>query len=193
MTTEKSVLLVADMINDLVNSDGGTAYKAELARSRAVDNMAAAIAKARAASVPVIYIRIGFSPDYRECSTRSKLFQVARKAEKFQIGTWGTEVHPLLAPRDGDFDIVKHRVSPFYGTALEPVLQAIGARRLVIDGVSTGGVVLSAAKEGHDRDFHMTILDDCGCAGSEAEHGALIANMERYADITTSEAVDFAG
>ncbi len=193
MTTEKSVLLVADMINDLVNSDGGTPYKAELARTGVVANMAAAIAKARAASVPVIYIRVGFSADYRECSTRSKLFLAARKAEKFKLGTWGTEVHPLLAPRDGDFDIVKHRVSPFYGTALEPVLHAIGARRLVIGGVSTGGVVLSAAKDGHDRDFQMTILDDCCCAGGEAEHGALIANMKRYADITTSKAVDFAG
>jgi nicotinamidase-related amidase len=189
----KSVLLVADMINDLVNTDGGTAYKSELIRTGAVENMAKAIARARAASVPVVYIRVGFSEDYRECPVQSPIFQGAKTARLFQLGTWGTEIHPLLEPKDGDFDVVKHRVSPFYGTTLLPVLGALGAHRLVVGGVSTGGVVLSAAKDGHDRDYQMMILDDCCCAGSEAEHQALIASMQRYAGITTSASVDFDG
>lgn len=191
MTNSSTVLIVADMINDLVNVDGGTRYKSELQRTGALENMARALAKARAASIPIVYVRIGFSPDYRECPPRSKLFQAAKRAGLFKLGTWGTEVHPSLAPAADDFDIVKHRVSPFYGTTLEPLLRALDARTLVVGGVSTGGVVLSAAKEGHDRDFQVTILDDCCCAGSEPEHRNLIAGMERYADVESSHSVGF--
>lgn len=186
-----SVLLVADMINDLVNVDSGTPYKAELERTRAVENMAVAIAKARGAKIPVIYIRIGFSPDYRECPTQSPLFQSAKSAGLFKLGTWGTEIHPLLKPEDGDFDVVKHRVSPFYGTSLEAILGAINADHLVIGGVSTGGVVLSVAKDGHDRDYQITTLNDCCCAGSAAENNTLIASMGRYTGITSSTDLNF--
>ena len=98
-------------------------------------------------------MRIGFSPDYRECPPSSRLFQGAKKAGLFKLGAWGTEVHPRLAPQPGRFDIVKHRVSPFYATTLEPILRTLGTRRLVVLGVSTSGAVLSALKDGHDRDY----------------------------------------
>lgn len=186
-----SALIVADMINDLVNPEGPTGYAQELRRTGAVENMASAIAKARAAKVPIVYVRVGFSVDYRECPPNSPLFQGAKDAGMFQLGTWGTEIHPLLAPKETDFDVVKHRVSPFYATSLDAILRAIGARKLVVGGVSTGGVVLSAAKDGHDRDFEMTILDDCCCAGSVDEHSALISSMQRYANITTSDQMEF--
>ncbi len=109
-----------------------------------------------------------------------------------KLGGWGTEVHPELAPEPGDFDTVKHRVSPFYGTNLEPVLRAHGIQRLFMTGVSPGGVVLSTAKDGHDRDCDVCVIEDCCCAASEEEHRVLIENMIRYATITTSRDVDFA-
>ena len=108
-----------------------------------------------------------------------------------KLGTWGTEVHAELAPEPGDIDIIKHRVSPFHGTNLEPVLRAQGIRRLFVLGVSTGGVVMSAAKDGHDRDYDVIVIEDCCCAASEEEHRVLIANIGRYATITTSMEVDF--
>ena len=50
---------------------------------------------------------------------------------------------------------------------------------------------MSTAKEGHDRDYQITIIDDCCCAGSEEEHQALLDNMARFADVTTAEDVEF--
>lgn len=188
---KKSALLVTDMINDLVNTDGDTAYKEELRRTRAVENMAHAIAKARAALVPIIYIRIGFSVDYRECPTQSPLFQGAKSAGLFKIGTWGAEVHPLLTPHEGDFDVIKHRVSPFYATSLDAILTTLGVQHIVIGGVSTGGVVLSTAKDSHDRDYQVTILNDCCCAKSEDEHKVLIAGMKLYTSLANAETVLF--
>jgi nicotinamidase-related amidase len=109
----------------------------------------------------------------------------------FKLGTWGTEVHSALAPQPGDFDIVKHRVSPFYATNLEPVLRANQIQRLYLSGVSSSGAVLSAAKDGHDRDYDVFVLDDCCCALSEAQQQAVIDQLKRMTTILTSQQVTF--
>lgn len=188
-----ALYLVCDMINDLVHADGpsGRTYGPELARRQTVENTAVAIARARAAGARIGYVRIGFSADYRECPPNSRLFQGAKKAGMFKLGSWGTEVHPALAPQAGDFDIVKHRVSPFYATSLEAILQAQQVRRLYVSGVSSSGAVLSAAKDGHDRGYDVFVLDDCCCALTEAQHQAVIEQVRRMTTVLTSKDVTF--
>ena len=189
-----TLFLVMDMMNDLVHPDGfnKATYGVEVARRGVLANTAAAIAAARAAGAKIGYVRVGFSSDYRECPPASPIFSGARANGIFQLGTWGTEVHEALAPQPGDFDVVKHRVSPFYGTALEPILRANGIERLVLCGVSTNGVVHSGAREAHDRDYECIILEDC-CAGTTpAEHDHAIACLGRYARIVASTGFDFA-
>jgi nicotinamidase-related amidase len=189
-----AMFLVCDMINDLVHADGPNGKKGYgpiLEKNRTLENTAEAIRKARAAGVPIGYVRVGFSADYRECPPKSRIFQGAKKAGLFKLGSWGTEVHPLLAAQPGDFDIVKHRVSPFYATALEPILHALGVRRLYVCGVSTSGAVLSAAKDGHDRDYEVFVLEDCSAALTEAQHRAVIEQMNRMTTIVTSKDVTF--
>jgi nicotinamidase-related amidase len=110
-----TLFLVMDMMNDLVHAEGFNArtYGIEVARRGVLANTAGAIAAARAAGARIGYVRVGFSPDYREAPANSPIFSDARRNGIFQLGTWGTEVHADLAPAPGDFDIVKHRVSPF--------------------------------------------------------------------------------
>ena len=190
-----AMFLVLDMINDLVHEDGPNGKKGYgpiLERRKVIDNTALAIAKARAAGVKIGYVRVGFSPDYREVATNSGLFMGAKKAGLFKLGTWGTEVHPKLAPKPGDYDIIKHRVSPFYATSLEAILRANGIRRLDRSGVSTSGAVLSGAKDGHDRDYDVYVIDDCCCALTEEQHQAVIDQMRRMTTILTASAVTFA-
>ena len=192
--TTASIYLVLDMINDLVHEDGPNGKKGYgpiLARRNTIANTAEALRKARAAGTGIGYVRVGFSPDYRECPPTSRLFQGAKQAGLFKLGTWGTEVHPALKPGPADYDIVKHRVSPFYATSLEAILGANGVRRIYISGVSTSGAVLSAAKEGHDRDYEIVVLEDCCCALTEEQHQAVIEQMQRIAVITTSKEVRF--
>ncbi len=191
--SKKTIFLVMDMMNDLVAEDGFSAksYGVEVKERGVLEKTAAAIAAARAAGVAIGYVRVGFSPDYRECPESSPIFSGARKNDIFQLGTWGTEVHPALTPQDGDHDIVKHRVSPFYGTSLEPILRANKIERIVMCGVSTNGVVHSGAREAHDRDYEVVLLEDC-CAGVTAdEHMHAIACLGRYGKITTSNEFDF--
>ena len=190
---KKTIFLVMDMMNDLVAEDGFSkaSYGVQVKERGVLRNTAGAIAAARAAGAQIGYVRVGFSSDYREAPPASPIFSGARKNGIFQLGTWGTEVHPSIAPRPEDFDIVKHRVSPFYGTALEPILRANAVERLVLCGVSTNGVVHSGAREAHDRDYEVVILEDC-CAGvTSEEHSHAIACLGRYATIVESGAFDW--
>ena len=191
---KKTLFLVMDMMNDLVAEDGFNAatYGVQVKERDVLANTARAIAAARKAGAKVGYVRVGFSSDYREAPAESPIFSGARKNGIFQLGTWGTQVHDSLKPEEGDFDIVKHRVSPFYGTSLEPILRANGIERIVMCGVSTNGVVHSGAREAHDRDYEVAILEDC-CAGvTPDEHTHAIACMGRYGKIVNSAEFDWA-
>ncbi|MFT4025219.1 MAG: cysteine hydrolase [Novosphingobium sp.] len=188
-----TLFLVMDMMNDLVAADGFSAqtYGVQVAERGVLANTAKAIAAARAAGARVGYVRVGFSADYREAPLNSPIFSGARKNDIFQLGTWGTEVHPALAPQAQDFDIVKHRVSPFYATSLEAILRANGIERIVMCGVSTNGVVHSGAREAHDRDYEVVILEDC-CAGiTPDEHMHAIACLGRYGSIVNGAEFDW--
>ena len=189
-----SIYLVLDMENDLVHVDGpnGKAAYGEQARARRiVENTRQALAKARAAGLRVGFVRVGFSPDYRECPANSPIFSAARKNGVFKLGEWGTQVHPDLGQQPGDIDIVKHRVSPFHGTNLDVILRTHGVRRIYCSGISTNAVVQAVMREGHDRDYEMVLLEDCCCALSAEEHESSIKSLQRFGKITKSTDVVF--
>jgi nicotinamidase-related amidase len=189
----KTLLLVMDMIKDLVDESGGaaSAYVPMLARRDVLGRTKQLIARAREAKALVGYVRVGFSPDYRECPANSPVFSRARDNGLFKLGTPGTEVHRELAPHAEDFDIVKHRVSPFYGTSLEPILRAQNVSRLVLCGVSTNGVVHTGAREAHDRDLECVVAEDCCAGATDDEHDSAIKCMKRFVSISESGAIDF--
>src|SRR5260370_8341610 len=156
------IYLARDMINDLVHVDGpsGKAAYGEQARARRiVENTRRALDKARASGLRVGFVRVGFSPDYRECPANSPIFSGARKNGIFKLGEWGTQVHPDLGQQPTDFDIVKHRVSPFHGTNLEVILRTHDVRRIYCSGISTNAVVQAAVRQGPDPHHPMLLLE----------------------------------
>ncbi len=189
-----SIYLVLDMENDLIHEEGPNAagpYGQQVKSRQIIAKTAEAIKKARAAGVPIGYVRVGFSPDYRECPPNSPIFSAARKNGLFKLETWGTEIHPAIAPRPQDFQIVKHRVSPFYSTSLEAILRANRMTRIYCSGISTNAVVQAMVREGHDRDYEMVVLEDCCCALSEEEHLNAVNSLKRFCSIITSSDVAF--
>ncbi|NWF47250.1 cysteine hydrolase [Hydrogenophaga sp. D2P1] len=189
-----AIYLVLDMMNDLVHADGPNgkgAYGEQVRSRRVLENTRVALDKARAAGLPVGFVRVGFSADYRECPPSSPIFSGARKNGIFKLGTWGTEVHPDLGQQTSDFDIVKHRVSPFYSTSLEAILRAHGIRTIYCSGISTNAVVQATVREGHDRDYEMVVLEDGCCGLSDEEHDNAIKGLQRFCRITTSQDVVF--
>jgi nicotinamidase-related amidase len=189
-----SIYLVLDMENDLVHEDGPNGkgpYGQQVQLRQIIAKTANALKKARAAGVKVGYVKVGFSNDYGECPPNSPIFSAAKKNGLFKLGTWGTEIHPAIAPEIADFQIIKHRVSPFYSTSLEALLRANQITRIYCSGISTNAVVQSTLREGHDRDYQMVLLEDCCCALSEEEHVNSINGLRRFCTITTSVDVCF--
>lgn len=189
-----SIYLVLDMENDLVHEDGPNAkgpYGQQVQGRQIIARTQDALAKARAAGVRIGYVRVGFSPDYRECPPASPIFSGAKKNGLFKLGAWGSEIHPSIAPAPEDFQVVKHRVSPFYSTSLEAILRANGITRIYCSGISTNAVVQATVREGHDRDYDIVVLEDCCCALSEEEHVSAMNGLKRFCSITTSADVKF--
>lgn len=187
-------LLILDMINDIVHPDGPNGkqgFGVEVQRRHVIENCALALDKARKAGTKIGFVRVGFSPDYNEVHPRSLRFTKARDSGILKLGTWGTEVHEALAPRDGEFDVVKHRVSPFIDTTLEVKLRSAGIETIYCAGVSTNAVVQSTVREGHDRDYRMVILEDCCSAMTAAEHEHSIDLLKGFATITWVREVAF--
>jgi nicotinamidase-related amidase len=190
----QSIYLVLDMENDLVHEEGPNGkgpYGQQVQSRQIIAKTQTALKKARAAGVKVGYVRVAFSPDYRECPPNSPIFSAARKNGLFKLNTWGTEIHSAIAPEPHDFQIVKHRVSPFYSTNLEAILRANAISRIYCSGISTNAVVQATVREGHDRDYEMVLLEDCCCALSDEEHANAIAGLKRFCTITTSADVVF--
>jgi len=189
-----SVYLILDMENDLVNEHGANANTplGDQVKARAiVQRTAQAIAKARAAGVLIGYVRVGFSPDYRECPGQSPLFGLAKKNGLFKLGSWGTDVHPDIAPKEGDLMIIKHRVSPFYSTTLEAQLRAQRVTRIYCSGVSSQAVVQATVRDAHDRDYEVVVLEDCCAAHSAEEHKNSMASISRFCTIVSSKDLAF--
>ena len=104
-------------------------------------------------------------------------------------GSEGAAIHPAAAAREGEPIVVKHRVSPFVGTDLETLLRANGIDTLVLAGVHTSGVVLSAVRHAVDLDYRLIVVRDC-CADPDAEVHAMLLDMviaKQAAVVTTAE------
>ena len=174
--TQNTALLVMDMQSAIL---GMLPTAAEL-----VGKVGNAIAKARANTIPVIYVVVGFRAGAPEVSPNNKGFAGAK--ERFgQISPEAfMAVDPTVAPREGDVTVVKRRVSAFTGSDLEVVLRAQGIQHIVLTGIATSGVVLSTTREAADKDYRITILADCCADADEEVHRVLTTKVfPRQADV----------
>ncbi|ROO91340.1 nicotinamidase-related amidase [Actinocorallia herbida] len=126
-----------------------------------------AIAKARAAGLPVIYVTVGFRPGYPEVAPQNRMFGGLKRMPSAPDPAL-SDVHPDVAPEPGDPIVVKRRVSAFSGSDLDLLLRAQGITHLVLTGIATGGVVLSTLREAADLDYTLTVLADA-CLDADPE------------------------
>ncbi|MDX3094591.1 cysteine hydrolase [Streptomyces sp. ME19-03-3] len=145
-----------------------------------------AVAAARTADIPVLYVVIGFRAGHPEISPRNKGFSALAQAGGFAAGDPGAEIHPEVAPEPGDVVVTKKRVSAFAGSDLDMLLRARGIDSLVLTGIATSGVVLSTLRQAADLDYGLTVLSD-GCLDSDPEvHRVLTEKVfPRQADVVT--------
>jgi nicotinamidase-related amidase len=134
------------------------------------------IAMARDAGMMAIHVVVAFRPGHPELSPRNTVFSVVKANGMLVAGSEGAAIHPAAAPREGEPIVVKHRVSPFAGTDLEMLLRANGIDTLVLAGVHTSGVLLSAVCHAVDLDYRLVVIRDC-CADPDAEAHAMLLDI----------------
>ncbi|MBC6463714.1 isochorismatase family cysteine hydrolase [Actinomadura sp. HBU206391] len=183
-------LLMMDLINEIVHPDGkyaGDGYYQQVSERQVLEHAAIALDRARTAGIPVIHVVVGFSGDYAQWPPASPVFAEARADRRLVLGTWATRIHDAVRPLAGEPVVAKHRVSPFYGTPLEEMLHALRVDTLLLTGVTTDLVVLSAAREAHDRDYRVEVLADATATADDALHETALTLLARTATVTTVE------
>jgi nicotinamidase-related amidase len=124
-----------------------------------VARQAAALAAARAAGLTVAHVRVAFADGEAPAGQMGKRIPAERLAQ-FHADSPNTQIHADLAPADGEIVVRKVRVGPFSSTDLHEQLQARGIDTLILTGISTGGVVLSATRDAHDKDYNLIVVSD---------------------------------
>ena len=145
---------------------------------------------ARARSMPIIHVKVGFRPGLPEVSSRNSLFAAVKNSRQWQQifeGDAGA-IHAAVAPEGDEVVITKHRISAFTGTDLEMILRAGEIDTLILMGIATSGVVLATLLDATDADYRVVVVKDC-CADQDAEvHACLTGKVfARLATVVTSE------
>ena len=184
----KTALLVIDFINDIVDVTGKTASCAAHVAERSVIQKAnTAIDFARKHDWLVLPVKVGFSVNYPEQPKKSPIFGKADQFHALALNQWGTEFHRDLEIESTDCVIIKHRVSPFFGTTLDLILRNQCIERVVVCGVSSAWAIQAVVRDGHDRDYAMVIIEDACAAANETEHHTSMEQLSRIATRVTSD------
>jgi biuret amidohydrolase len=134
-----------------------------------------------------ILVKVGFMPGYVNLPKQSPFFGAAQALGALELGSSGTEFHPDLRADLVDMIVQKPRVSAFYCTSLESALRANKIERLVLAGVSTPWAVQATARDAHDRDYSVVIVEDACAAASQDAHRESIELLSRIAQIMKTE------
>lgn len=185
-----TALVLIDFVNEIVDKSGklaGKGYTNFDEKHGSLTVASALLARARAENVAIVHVRVGFSPDYKEQPEASPLFGGAKKFGALRLGDWGTEFHAKVAPSSDEAVLVKHRVSAFYGTALEAILRTYGVRTIVFAGCATDVAVQAAVRDAHDRDFNCVVAADSCIAATDDDHEQTLRMLGKVASVQQSE------
>lgn len=115
-------------------------------------------------------------------------------------GTEGVEIHPRVAPAEGEPLLEKSEPNGFLGTELESELRSRGVDELVVAGMMSSMCVDATVRAAVDLGFEATVVADA-CAAPDLEfegtevpgpsvHAAFMAALaDGYAEVVSSEAL----
>jgi nicotinamidase-related amidase len=150
----RDVLLIVDVFNDFDHEDGDDLLASFRER---VPAMAEAIAAARVAVIPIVYVNDQLE---RWDADAPGLVRSALAARP------GGEVIALLAPEPGDRFVLKPRYSAFDHTALALLLEELEIERILLIGSATEGCVVQTGIDAREAGFKVTIVADA-CATTD--------------------------
>jgi nicotinamidase-related amidase len=178
----ETVLAILDLISDFSFDGGAQVARAALPVARRIARLKI---RARSAGVAVVYVndalgrwRSDFPGMVRHCSHGR-----------------GRAVVEAIAPGPEDYCILKPKHSGFFATPLDTVLERLGAKRLILTGVSSNQCVLFTANDAYVRDLELSIPRDCISARTPKDTRLAIEYFKTVlgADLSPSSRLRFEG
>jgi ureidoacrylate peracid hydrolase len=178
LSNQNAALIVVDMQNGFCRPEASRGGLDPSRLAVAIDPCVRLVALARAAGIKIIYTRYMYRADYADGGILIHHIRPELKQNKALIaGTWDIEVVDELKPRDGDFIVDKNRPSSFYGTSLESILNGIGARQLVVCGVTTNCCVETTVRDASQRDYETFVVRDGVAEYEDDRHEVALKSM----------------
>lgn len=120
----------------------------------------------RARSLPVVLVRVNFSPDGADAPRNRTGVQ---RPSARPPADWA-EPMPELGPQPTDLVVIKHRPGAFYGTDLDLQLRARGVTGIVLGGFATSLGVESTGRAAYDHGYNVTFATDALADLSPSAH-----------------------
>jgi len=133
-------LVCIDFINEIVGENGKLAARGNyefVKKHNTLAFLAKFQSEFRESGGQVIHVHLGFEKNYIDHPALSPLLGPIRNAGILKINTFSTTIPEIVAPCECDVEIIKKRISAFYGTDLDIVLKSINVTQLFIAGVAT--------------------------------------------------------
>lgn len=180
LNSEKTALLIVDMLNDFVRKNGALVVPHAL---DLIPNQKKLLQKARQTKVKVIYLADHHLPNDREF-------------EKWPphaiVGTPGSDVIQELRPREGEQVIPKRRYSGFFGTDLDLILRESGVETIILAGVLTDICVMYTSADASARNYDVLVITDATGSVSDETHRFALNHMKAVHGallVSTKEAI----
>ncbi|HHK73914.1 MAG TPA: cysteine hydrolase [Rhizobiales bacterium] len=176
-----TALLLVDIQNDYFESGRWPVENME----EVAANAASLLAHGRETGIMIVHIRHE-SP--------------SAQAPFFRPGSRGAQIHPCVAPRDGESVILKHRPNSFHDTRLKALLDEHAITDLVICGAMSQMCIDSTTRAAVDLGYKVMLVEDA-CGAKEQlfrdqvipaaqVHGAFMAPLAMsFARLVSTETV----
>jgi nicotinamidase-related amidase len=166
-----AVLLLVDVINDLEFPDNEYLVRQS---GNLAQSIAALKQRCQQAGIPAIYVNDNFG------KWRSDFSEVLKHSSRPEAP--GRPMVTALAPKPEDYVVLKPKHSAFYATPLETLLEYLGARTIILSGITTNACIMITAGDLYVRDFRLFVPCDCVAALTEQDqHQALELMRKNFA------------
>jgi ureidoacrylate peracid hydrolase len=181
----EAALLVVDMQNGFCHPDGTLARDgADISMMRQIiPNVRRLVDICRQRGIPDIWT---IQEHFAEDRTRELHKIVPHTMKRFRPpclkGTWDAEIVDELKPLIDDRShlIRKQKFSAFYNTNLEVLTRILGARTLIVSGVTSNACIETSLREAYMRDFDLLIVEDCIGGISRELHESAVRVWGRF-------------
>lgn len=177
----KTALLVIDMQNDFCHPQGWLAHiGVDITPARApIAPLQRLLPRLRSHAVPILWVNWGNRPDLLNVGAATRHVYnptgvgvglgdplPTNQARVLEAGSWAAAVVDELKIEPGDVCVDKYRMSGFWDTPLQSILQNLGRTTLLFAGVNIDQCVLATLQDASFLNYDCILLSDCAATTS---------------------------